>query len=85
MNRIDERAEWVEFFKEVDIEQRLPEGPIPSDVWIPTSREDVKSYIEKHGKQKTEEEEIQGNLLSLSIVSTIPGCYNSFVSTTIYH
>ena len=56
----EQRQQWIEFFDEVDVHQRLPAGPIPTDIWIPESREDVEKHMEEIGYKKPIAEEIEG-------------------------
>ena len=58
----DQREQGVKFFKEVDADQRLPAAPIPSDVWIPESRDDVEKRMQEIGYKKPAKQQIDGML-----------------------
>ena len=55
---MDQRKQWDEFFDEVDAQQRQPAGPIPTHIWIPESRADVKKYMDEIGYIKPKAKQI---------------------------
>ena len=69
--RSDQREKWLKFFDEVDVLQRLQAGPIPEEIWIPLSSQDVQAYFKNIALPKTADDEHRGNLIAKKIVLVI--------------
>ena len=50
-------------FYEVDDLQRLPAGPIPEEIWIPSTSQDVQAYLKKIAHPTTMDDEHRGKLI----------------------
>jgi len=46
------------FFDEVDVLQRLKAGPIPEEIWIPLSSQEVQAYFKNIALPKTADDEL---------------------------
>jgi hypothetical protein len=54
----------LKFFDEVDVLQRLQAGPIPEEIWIPLSSQDVQAYFKNIALPKTADDEHRGKLIA---------------------
>jgi hypothetical protein len=59
----------LKFFDEVDVLQRLQAGPIPEEIWIPLSSQDVHAYFKNIALPKTADDEHRGNLIAKNKLS----------------
>jgi len=50
----------LKFFDEVDVLQRLQAGPIPEEIWIPNSSQEVQAYLKNIAQPKTTDDEHRG-------------------------
>ena len=62
--RSDQREKWLKFFDEVDVLQRLQAGPIPEEIWISLSSQDVQAYFKSIALSKTADDEHRGKLIA---------------------
>lgn len=62
--RSDQREKWLKFFEEVDALQRLQAGPIPEEIWIPTTSQDVQAYFKKIAHPITADDEHRGKCVA---------------------
>ena len=58
--RPDERDKCMKLFDEADDLQRLPAEPIPEEIWIPNSLQDVQAYLKAIAHPTTAEGEHRG-------------------------
>jgi hypothetical protein len=61
----------LKFFDEVDVLQRLQAGPIPEEIWILLSSQDVQAYFKNIALPKTADDEHRGKLIAKKIVLVI--------------
>ncbi len=62
--RSGQRDEWLKFFDEVDVLQRPQAVPIPEEIWIPLSPQDVQAYFKNIALPKAADGEHRGKLIA---------------------